>query len=235
MSEKTQHPTVIKFVKIKSWFIPFDAVCYQTLVSIKVPLVKIHADFLPTLQLATKPRNIRATSVPFAEVFNEKMDQLGGAWMSKPDRRCSITDSRATFQCKASDKNRKAISKLDNFFTGFCARWGLKYNPIFSETATHLKLVVDYKFDPDLNPCIPSVIPEENVKHEIILGFTKIVLTFKQKGANRIPYNHLQVYVKSGVEWLQVHTGSFTNKEIGDVSQWLTALGTLYAQHKIEA
>jgi hypothetical protein len=234
MSEKTQYPTVIKFVKLKSWFIPYDAECYRTLVSIKVPMVKIHADFLPTLQLATKPRNIRATSVPFSEIFNEKMDQVGGVWLSKADRRCSINETRATFQCKASDKNRKAISSLDTFFAGFCARWGLRYTPIFSETASQLKLVVDYQFDPELNPCIPSVIPEENVKHELVLGFTKICLTFKQKGNNRVPYNHLQIFTKSGVEWLSVHTGSFSNKEIGDPSAWLAALGTLYSQFKIE-
>lgn len=234
MSEKTQPPTVIKFVKIKSWFIPLDAECYQTLVSIKVPMVKLHADFLPTLQLATRPRNIRASSVPFSEIFNAKMDHIGGVWLSKPGRRCVITDTRSVFQCKSSEKNRKAIASLDSFFTGFCARWGLRYTPVFSETPNQLKLVVDYKFDPDLNPCIPNVIAEEEAAHELILGFTKIRLTFKKRGPNRVPYNHLQIFTKSGAEWLQIHTGSFSNKEIGDVGEWLTAIGALHSQYKIE-
>jgi hypothetical protein len=227
MSEKTQ-PKIIKLVKIKQWYIPFDADCYQTLVRIKVPLTKIHQDFLPTLQLATGPRNIRAVSVPFSEIFNEKLDKVGSVWLEKPDRKCKITETRSSFVCDSNERNRKAIASLDNFLKQFCARWAFRYSAVFSETPSKLKLVVDHEFDQTLSPCVPSTLPVETSVYEVVLGFTKITVTTERK-KGRV-YNHLTVATQAGGAWIQVHTGSFI--DVGDQNVLLLLAADLVNQSK---
>lgn len=233
MSEKTQ-PAILNFVKIRSWFVPADAETYQKLKELNTPLVKLHQDFIPTLSLVLKPRGIRAKSIPFRDIFNARMDKIGTIWKSQPERRCTIDENRAVFTCKTTEKNKKSISELDILFSKFCSRWGMRYSPVYSEANGRSKLVVDYKFDPDLNPCVPTSIPEDKTSFEFVLGFTKITLSFHQKGRGGVPYNHIKISTRTGNEWLQVYTGSFTNKEIGDIRPWLSAMGILHSQFKIE-
>ena len=248
MSEKTQ-PQVIKFVRVKQWYIPEDAESYQLLRSAGVPLVKIHADFLPTLQLATKPRGIRAKSRPFSEVYAEKMDALGAQWLSKPERKCKIGDNRAVFSAPLTERNKKKINELDDFFTRFTSRWGFSYKPVYSESDKSVKLVVDLKFDPNKNPVVPSVSPPETQTHELELGFTKLRVTFNNKRTapqfgNRAttdrgvmalgsPYSLLEVFVKAGTDWQLVHTGTFIADTVGSMDSWLQAMAVIHTEKKV--
>ncbi len=247
MSEKTQ-PPVINFVRIKQWYVPADADSYQLLKSVGVPMVRVHGDFLPTLQLVTKPRGIRAKARYFSEVYAEKMDALGAKWMSKPDRKCKISDSRAVFTAKLTPRNRIKINEIDDFFTRFTARWGFSYKPVYSESDKQLKLVVDIKFDPTKNPVIPSMVPPEQVVHELELGFSKIKVTFNNRrsapqfgdrtNSDRgnhplgAPYSLLEVFVKAGCDWQLVHTGTFIAETVGNMQSFLQALAVIHTSQK---
>ena len=246
MSEKTQ-PQIIEFVKIKSWYIPADARSYQLLVSVKVPLLKIHQDFIPTLELATKSRGIRARSTPFSDTLNKFLDKIGSIWISKDGRKCRLTENHSVFTCKASTVNRKAISRLEEIFQEFASRWALRYSPVFSESGKNLKLVLDYKFDPTKNPVIPSVVIEKEPEFEIILGFTKIKIKFDVQRSSTptrsigdvrspapvsmgAPTHILEIFAQAGTDWVQVHTASFTKFSMGDIVPFLGCLGNLHAQ-----
>lgn len=248
MSENTQRPSpVINFVKIKSWYVPADAESYQLLRSIKVPLLKVHQDFIPTLKLATEAKGIRAKSVPFSEVLSGFLDRIGSVWLSKPGRKCKLSEHRSQFTCPSTPKNRKSIAKLDSLFQEFTSRWGHSYAPVFSETPKELKLVLDYKFDPQRQPLVPSVTPEVEQSAELILGFTKIKITFdvrrvtaptRSRGDVRgqaasavgAPTHILEVFTKAGTDWVQVHTASFTHYSMGDLLPFLSCLGDLHNQ-----
>lgn len=250
MSANTQSPnttTVIEFVKVKSWYIPADAKSYQTLRSLKVPLLKLHQDFIPTLQMVTRPAGIRARSIPIKEVMDKFMDKIGEIWLSKPGRRCRMNETRSVFHCKSTPKNRKSINKLDSLFQEFTSRWGFSYSPVFSETPKELKLVLDYKFDPSRSPVVPAVVEHQEPVFELELGFTKIKITFdvrrmmvplRGRDDHRVvaptavgaPTHILEIFSKAGTGWIQVHTGSFTMDTIGDMSQFLGCLSVLHAQ-----
>lgn len=246
MSENTQ-PQVIHFVKIRSWYIPADAESYRILVDLKVPLVKLHQDLIPTLQLATKPKGIRAKATPFKDIQIEFLDRIGETWLKQPGRKCSLGEKESRFSAPANRKNRKAIDSLDRIYQGFCARWGFSYHPIFSETPKDLKLVLRYKFDPERNPIVPSVVPVEKPVFEIELGFTRIRITLgvqrlstptRGRGGNRndlptpigAPTHILEVATKAGTGWVPVHTGSFTAHTVGGLNSFLGCLGNLHSQ-----
>lgn len=234
MSEKTQ---VIELVKIKSWYIPATPDAYQLLKSIKVPLLKVHKDFIPTLRLATDPRGIRARSIDFSTILHERLDKIGVQWKSKPGRTCKLTDNRLVFSAPCSDRNRRAVANLESAFARFCQRWGFRCVPLYSERDNKLRLVVDYSFDPGRNPVIDSAqVPAEQA-FELVLGFTRIKLTFMDRptsqGQARPPLIHTEVSIQQGSDWKVVHTGTSTNNQIGDLSQFLTCLGRLHTNRQV--
>ena len=249
MSEKTQHPQIITLVKIKGWYVPADSSTYKCLKGIGIPLLKIHADFIPTLEMQARPLGIRAKVTYFTGLRDDMLDKLGSAWKSKPGRNCSLNDHRLVFITKPSDASRAAISRVEGIFHKFCVRWGHSFESHFSETPTKLKLVIDYKFDPRRNPVIS--IEDQTQKNEmsLILGFTKITLTFQQKTVDVAKHNRngdsdqsrlfnkpitlLQIYTQAANQWLPVHTATFADQNIGDPREFLEAMGHLFNRRQI--
>lgn len=222
-------PTIISLVKIKSWYIPADPESYSILKGVGVPLLKIHVDFLPTLQLVTKKNNIRAQAKSFQDVFNEVMDKVGTQWI-KGGRKCIITDKRLTFTADLSSRNKKAIAYLENYLSDFFARWGFSASPEYSESQTKAKLVFDFKFNPNINPIIPTVEEIPQPEMELILGFTKIKLSFLDNKNTRSPSMMLQIFIQCGGDWQPLHSGTFTNSQIGDLTPILNGLGILHSR-----
>ena len=216
--------TVINLVKIKSWFIPADAEAYQALKDAAGPMLIFHKDFLPTLKLATSRRNIRAKEVPWADIFARRMDAIGEQWRSSKDRTCKITDTRLVFIAKASKRNRAAMAALEPALAKFFARWSFRYRPVFSETPDKLKLVIDFKFDPERQPFMKVAPVDVKRVYEMELGFSKISLTFYDKPSDDpkvagmiAPLILLEVFTKTGLEWYSVHTATFKPAQITDV------------------
>jgi len=239
MSTKTQAPAVIELVRIKSWYIPKNAESYQGLKALGVPLLLIQKDFLPTLQLMTRRNNVRATETLWADVLNPLLDKVGMAWKAGDGRSCVMQSDKLTFLAKASAKNRAAVSKLECALAKFFARWSFRYYPTFSETGARYKLVVEFKFDPMLSPIVPSVVAEPKTEYELVLGFTKIKLTVYDKPhadlkakALIAPLVVVEVFTKTGNSWCTVHTGTFTNSQIGDPKQFCAAMGLLYGRYE---
>lgn len=239
MSEKTQQPKIIDFVRIKSWYVPANAESYRILRSIKVPLLKIHKDMIPTLKLATDRRNIRARAKDFSTILEKRLDDMGTAWKSKPGRTCKLTEKRLVFSAPCSDRNRRSIAKLEASFAKFCDRWGHKYIPLYSERDDRIRLVIDYLFDAGRNPVIESEPVQTERKFELALGFTKLVLTFLDRPLSAVtaenpsprvmpPMIHLEVFTQMGSNWHSVHTATLVDQQIGDLSQMLTALSIMY-------
>lgn len=245
MSEKThQHqepsePPIINFIKIKQWYVPADDPSYRVLRDLKMPLLKVHRDYLPLLELQTSKRGIRAKSRNFEEILHERLDRVGEAWNAKKGRKCQLTESRLSFSAPATDRNRKAIAQLESSFARFCLRWGHRYVPSYSETADRIKLVIDYSFDPDRNPVIESGADDMRQKYELELGFTKLSFTFMDKppatkgGPSLPPIIHMDVSQKMGTEWRSIHTTSFVNQQIGDLSQFFTVMSKFHDRRMI--
>jgi hypothetical protein len=222
MSTKTH--TVINLVRVKSWFIPGDAASYQALKEAAGPLLIFHKDFLPTLQLATRRHGIRAKETLWTDLFHKRMDLIGAAWKAKPGRNCRITDDKLVFQAKSSKRNRMAVAQLEASLAKFFARWSFRYRPVFSETADRLKLVIEFKFDPELQPIVPVVPVDVKRTYEMVLGFTKLSLTFYDKPSEDVkvrgmiaPLVLLEVFTQTGNTWHAVHTSTFKPAQIGDI------------------
>ena len=238
MSTKVQ-AKIIDLVKIKSWYIPRDAESYQTLNSLGVPLLLIPKDFLPTLQLVTRRHNVRAKETLWMDIFHKRLDETGALWKSRMDRSCKLGDTKLIFLAKVSSLNREAITKLETSLAKFFARWSFRYYPTFSETLDRYKLVVEFRFDAELQPIMPSVVPEPKTEYEWVIGFTKVRLTFYDKNTedtrkNGIiaPLTVLQVYAQTGSTWEPVYRSTFKPNQIGDMGQFLSAMGILYGRMK---
>jgi hypothetical protein len=228
-------PKILNLVKIKSWYIPGDASTYQVFKKLGIPLLKIHADFLPTVALKMKPAGYRAKAQNFNELRDDFLDRLGTQWKSKAGRNCKLADNQLAFTAEASAANRKAIARVETIIHEFCGRWGFRCVPQFSELPNKLKLVVNLKFDPNLEPVIPNEDTVKDTVHELILGFTKIKLTLmpatKQIKTQR---TLLEIFTKAGTEWVSLHTSTFTDYEIGDVTQFMHGIGLLFSRRKIK-
>lgn len=240
MSEKTQPQQIINLVKIKGWFIPADSESYKCLKAIGIPLLKIHSDFIPTLEMQAKPKGIRAKVEHFTGIRDAMLDKLGTAWKSKPGRNCSLNDHRLIFIAKPSEEARAAVSRVEGIFHKFCVRWGHSFEVHFSETPTKLKLVMDYKFDPNRNPVISVEDAVQKTEMSMVLGFTKLTLTFQTKPGDsaltkgfHTPVTLLQIFTQAGSAWISVFSSTFTDQQIGDPREFLEAMGLLFNRRKI--
>ena len=239
MSTKIQEPRIVELVRFKQWYMARDAVCYQTLRELGVSCLLIHKDFLSLLQLATKRANVRAREVQWSSIFDAAMTDVGLKWNSRPGRTCSLGSDKLIFLAKTTEANRVAISKLEVALGKFFARWSFRYRPVFSATADKLKLVVDFRFDAELQPLVPSVVAEPKSEFALDLGFTRFKLTFYDKPTEETrrkallaPLIVAEVFVQAGSEWQVVHTGTFTRFQIGDLSPFFTAMAILHGKQQ---
>lgn len=237
MSQNTQ-ARELRLAKIKSWYIPADTNSYQLLRGLKIPLLRVHKDFIPTLFLATKKAGIKPVSVRFPDILNAYLDKLGTTWQSKPGRTCRLNESRLTFSAPLTKRNREAIANLDISLAKFFERWAHQYSPVFSMSDDRLKLVVDYKFDADREPVIRAVEEVKPREHVLDLGFTRIQITFHEEGSTRRkaqpPMIQTEIFVKGGTKWMLTHTSTCLASEIGDLTQFIHALGILHAKREAE-
>jgi len=236
MSQNTREPQIIELVKIRQWYVPADSSSYEILRGLKIPRLKIHRDMLPIIKMATGPRGIRARAKDFTEILNARLDKMGTQWQSRKGRKCRMTDKRLVFVAPSTEHNKKATAALEASFAKFCLRWGFKYVPNYSEKDGRLKLVVDYEFDPERNPVISDADKTEVSEFEVVLGFTKIRLTFNSqlKAARGMPpVTHLEVFEQAGTMWKPVHTGTFADQQIGALEPLMTALSSLYDRRKV--
>jgi hypothetical protein len=242
MSQNTQ---VVNFVRIKSWYIPADAESYLLLKSVNFPLCKVSTSMLPALQLAMQPKGIRAKAESFADsVLHPYFDKLGEVWHSKEGRKCKITDNKMSFHAPSTKKNKEAIRKLDDSLTRFFARWGFSYAPVYSDDGNgKCKLTVEFRFDQNKTPVIPTVDTTPPDCVEFILGFTKLKITFgRRREANPygerqshlivakqvgVPFHLLEVYNQAGADWVMVHSSTFVDNTVGDVKPWLETMAQL--------
>lgn len=238
MSTKTQ--SVIELVKVKSWYIPADAMSYQALKSAGLPMLIFHKDFLPTLQLATRRHNIRAREILWSDMLNTRLDLVGEQWKSKEGRSCKLTETKLIFLAKANETNRKAIALLEASLAKFFARWAFRYYPVFSETHDRYKLVVDFKFNPELSPIIPVIPVDVKLESELILGFTKIKVTFFDKPTEELrvrgmiaPLIMLEVFAQAGNSWQPMYTSTCKPAQIGNVATFIPGFAELFKRMKI--
>ena len=249
----SQQTPVIKFARLKGWLIPQDAESYQLLKKVGMPLCKMHEDLVPALQMAVRGKGIRAKVSPFSEVLDTYLDKVGAQWNSKDARKCKIdeTQRRLTFTGPLTSKNEKAVDKLDSSLKAFFARWGFSYNAVYSTdtVSNKLKLVADYKFDVNRNPIIPDTEVVDDQPVELVLGFTKIRISFNKrrevsgtagdgftKAVSKVgaPYHLLEVLNQAGTEWQVIHTGTFIDETIGDLNKWLVCMAGLANTQKVK-
>jgi hypothetical protein len=224
---------VLELVQYKSWFIPRDTETYRALVQMKVPLLKIHKDFIPTLQLVTKRAGVRVRASKFQDILDAYLDQIGASWMKRPGRRCKLGQSRLVFTSQVTMKDKESMQKLDVALARFFERWSHSYYPVYSTEGDRQKLVVDYSFDPTRNPVIQSTEVVKPEAYELELGFTKLRFVFhdnatRANGKPKPKMIQLEVLTKAGTNWQLSHTSTCVDGQIGDPSQFLACMGHLF-------
>jgi hypothetical protein len=150
---------ILKFVKLKHWYIPFDADSYRTLHRLRIPNVRFHEDFIETLQLLTRKRHLRATCVPFASVQEEFLQQIKAAWERNPKRKCILAQGTIRLESKDLKKVRESFPAVESCLRRFFRRWGFSSEYDFSESPTRAKLNVRFAFDATRQPVIEFIKP----------------------------------------------------------------------------
>ena len=235
MSTKTQR--VLNLVKVKSWYIPGDAEAYQMLKAASLTMLIFHKDFLPTLDLVFKQKQIATT--PWSAVYQERVDAIAHKWKAKKGRDCRVRESKLTFTCTAGEANRKAINNLDTSLSKFFARWSFSYISTFSEDNGKYKLVVEFSFNPNKGPVVPVVMEDLKSEYELVLGFTKLKITIYDKQTNAMkakgqlaPLGVLETFTQTGSDWLLTGSSTFIPHQGIDVANFLTCLCTLHTRNK---
>lgn len=240
MRNQFQTQSVIDLVRVKSWYIPANAESYQLLKGASVPMLIFHKEFLPTLELALRRKGIRARETLWGDIFGERMDKIGSQWKIKAGRTCKITDTKMVFTANASEANRKAIASLESSLAKFFARWSFRYYPTFSEVVDRYKLVVEFRFDPELVPVVPVVPVDIKKDYELQLGFTKLKVTFYDKPSDDpkvigmiAPLVLMEVFTQTGNTWHNTHTSTFKPSQIGEVDKFLPCMAELFNRMQI--
>lgn len=160
--------TVIRFTKIRQWYIPADTETYKVLHKLKLVEVRYHEDFFPTLQLVLRPNGIRAQYVDFkTEILRDFLEKVATRWTANPKRTLRATPTVLRFEARMpaavhlDENGNKPRSPLEVFprveecLRRFFRRWGYSYEFEFSQSPTRAKLVVSFALDREKIPVIP--------------------------------------------------------------------------------
>lgn len=186
-------------------------------------MTKIHENFLPTISLITRPRNIRGKVLNFNEqILGPYLDKLGEIWNSKQHRRAVITNSVLKFEtthASIAKKSQKSFANIEAALRRFFTRWGYVGTFEYSELRGKCKLHVGYKFDSTRMPIIPLVedpaaLPQIKLK----LGFVRLALTLGEKDVE------INIATASGTEWKSMHTSRCLYSQVSDVRPLIRAL-----------
>ena len=240
--------SVLQFVQIRQWYLPYDADTYLALKNLGVPLVRIHEDFLPTVKLVLKSRNIKARLLNFRELREKYFDALSATWMRKPKRDCTITNNTLVFEtthASAAAAAKIAHPKLEASLRRFFTRWGYTSTFEYSENSRNgkLKLHVTYKYDSSRLPVVPldkDVLSAPKV--ELRLGYVKLSITpdvvislgGRKKNADGQQVGETQEYgnlgievnisIASGTDWKSIHTSRCLYSQISNVLPMVSGL-----------
>lgn len=247
---KSDEPTLIHLTRIKQWYIPADAESYLTLRKAGVALTRFHQDFLPTLKMLTRGKNIRGKEIDFRkEIMAPYFDKIGATWNRKPHCDCTIGSKTMVFETLKADSltiAKASIPKLQDILTKFFQRWGYRSTFEYSELRGKCKLNVEYWFDPERQPIvILEEEPEElNQKVQFKLGNLRLTFTFDNfesrtvisRGGKRsnddarppkdyhIGYVHTLVEISQGGKFVPVQSSRCTWSQLSSVKPLITAL-----------
>lgn len=242
-------PTIINLTRIKQWYIPADAESYLVLRRAGVALTRFHQDFLPTLKLLTRHKNIRGKEKDFKrEIMTPYFDKIGQTWNRKPHCDCTITSKTMVFETLKAESlsiARASIPKLQDILTKFFQRWGFRSTFEYSELRGKCKLNVEYWFDPERQPVV--ILEEEpedlNRKVQFKLGNLRLTFTFDNfesrtvinSGAKQsddgmpardyhIGYVHTLIEISQGGKFVPVQSSRCTWSQLSTVKPLIAAL-----------
>lgn len=215
---------VIKLTRIKQYYYPVDSDSYKILRSVGLPMTRIHVNFMPTVQMITRPQHIRGIEVDFKnEIFNPFLDKLGTVWNSKKWRKSTLTSSVLKFESSDQLKESKVgIDKLEAVLRRFFSRWGFTSVFEYSEVRGKCKLHVVYKFDVNKQPLVPL---SEDVTSlpavQWVIGFVRLTLTMGER------HVETQFALKAADNWTNLYTSKCLYSEVADVRPMLATLMTI--------
>ena len=151
---KTAEPVILNFTKIRQWYIPADGPTYRALHKLRLPEVRYHEDFFPTLQLITKKKNMRARLVPFRDLYDEFMNRLVATWVANPKRKAVLMAHSMRLESRDIKAAREVFPRVETCLRRFYRRWGFSSEFEYSESPTRAKLVVTFALEKDRLPII---------------------------------------------------------------------------------
>lgn len=214
---------IVRLTKIKQWYMPVDADSYKIMRTAGVSLLRIHADFMPTVKTLTRKHNIRSESVDFNDsILTPHLDKLSELWRKKANRTSTLTSSVLKFETTHKDAyeaGKIALPKLEDALRRFFSRWGYTASYEISETRHKLLLHVRYKYDSNRSPVLSLIEDKELLPQiKIDLGFIRLSLT---PGERDIEVNVSQQH---GSDWKTVATTTCLYDQISDVRPMINAL-----------
>jgi hypothetical protein len=191
--------------------------------SLKVPLVRIKDDYLPTIGLLLKKNNVRAKQVDFrTEILEPQLEEWGTKWKKKEFRDATLTGRFMRFEttkAEALEQAKKAIPNLEDAILRFLKRWGFAYKVNYDEVRNKVRFQVDFNFDEDRVPLITleedsAVLPSVNVT----FGFTRLNFTF---GPRHI---EMLVEVSQGGNFTPLHSTKCLYNDVSDMRPFLIGM-----------
>lgn len=218
--------SVIKFTKIKQFYLPIDADAYKALKALQLPLIRIHENLMPTIGIVFKKHKVSPQLVNFKDqIMDPYLDEIGRRWQAKEHRVATLGKSVLKFETThASIHNaaREAIHKLEASLRRFFTRWGFTAAFEISESRGKLKLHVNYRYDPDREPIIPLVEDSTSMPKVMLnLGFIRLTLTLMKKEVE------VSVAEAAGAGWNSILTRRCLYTQFSDVRPMLAALAQI--------
>lgn len=158
-AQRRRAEEVVRFIKLKSWFIPADRESYRVLRRLNLAEVRYSEDFIETLVGLLRKKKITATARPFAEVEREFFEKFEAAWLSKPNRK--LTRTSKCIKLEARDVTARLIQQVlpdaESCLQRFCRRWGLASSSSLHESPTRVRLEFSMTFDKERLPVIEFI------------------------------------------------------------------------------
>lgn len=214
---------IIKLTKIKQWYLPVDADAYKTLRAIGVPLIRIHENFLPTVNLLAKKHKTRFQALNFNEtILHPYLDELGARWQKKSNRKATITSNVLKFETShqsAGEAAKAALPKLEASLRRFFTRWGYSATYEVSESRGKIKFHVQYRYDVEKTPIVHLVEDATSLPQiHLDIGFVRLSLTLGEKEIETT------VSVQGGTTWQPIHTSRCLYSQVSDVRAMVNTL-----------
>ncbi len=246
-AEKDQAIKIIRFTKIKQWFIPADADSYKVLRDSGIPLTRLHQDFIPTIRPVLQSRGVRVKQVDFKEeILHPFLDKVGTSWSKKPHTKSLIQARAMLFEVVHADGlvvGRQTAPKLQDVLSKFFSQWGYCMTFEVSESKGKLRIAVEYWFDPEREPIVVlAEAPEERKPLRLKLGNLRISFVFDEFESqtvrvrkaglsddapardHRIGYVHTTIESRQGGQFKSIFSSRCKYSDISNVLPLVAAL-----------